>query len=104
MANSMRTAWRHFRADPTHFRSRDVINVIFGITDITPSFFKLKNSIKTKLILDVISNDPNHKNDTFLKRNGRKTSFKIVIMVTKMLHVYILVTVPDRPIVTIIHR
>ena len=100
----MRTAWRHFRADPTHFRSRDVINVIFGITDITPSFFKLKNSIKTKLILDVISNDPNHKNDTFLKRNGRKTSFKIVIMVTKMLHVYILVTVPDRPIVTIIHR
>ena len=100
----MRTAWRHFRADPTHFRSRDVINVIFGITDITPSFFKLKNSIKTKLILDVISNDPNNKNDTFLKRNGRKTSFKIVIMVTKMLHVYILVTVPDRPIVTIIHR
>ena len=100
----MRTAWRHFRADPMHFRSCDVINVIFGITDITPSFFKLKNSIKTKLILDVISNDPNHKNDTFLKRNGRKTSFKIVIMVTKMLHVYILVTVPDRPIVTIIHR
>ena len=100
----MRTAWRHFRADPTHFRSRDVINVIFGITDITPSFFKLKNSIKTKLILDVISKDPNNKNDTFLKRNGRKTSFKIVIMVTKMLHVYILVTMPDRPIVTIIHR
>ena len=100
----MRTAWRHFRADPTHFRSRDVINVIFGITDLTPSFFKLKNSIKTKLILDVISNDPNNKNDTFLKRNGRKTSFKIVIMVTKMLHVYILVTMPDRPIVTIIHR
>ena len=103
----MRTGWRHFRADPTHFRSRDVINVIFGITDITPSFFKLKTSspqVKTKLILDVISNDPNHKNDTFLKRNGRKTSFKIVTMVTKMLHVYILVTVPDRPIVTIIHR
>ena len=100
----MRTAWRHFRADPTHFRSRDVINVIFGITDIAPSFFKLKNSIKTKLIVDVIANDLNHKNDTFLKRTGRKTSFKIVIMVTKMLHVYILVTVPDRPIVTIIHR
>ena len=100
----MRTAWRQFRADSTHFRSRDVINVIFGITDITPSFFKLKTSSKTKVILNVTSNDPNHKNDRFLKRNGRKTSFKIVTMVTKMLHVYILVTVPDRPIVTIIHR
>ena len=56
------------------------------------------------MILDVICNDPNHKNDTFLKRNGRKTSLNIVTMVTKMLYVYILVTVPDRPIVTIIHR
>ena len=56
------------------------------------------------MILDVISNDPTHKNDTFLQKNGRKTSFKNVTMVTKMLHVYISVTVPDRPIVTIIHR
>ena len=56
------------------------------------------------MILDVISNDPNHKNDRFLQKNGRKTSFKNVTMVTKMLHVYISVTVPDRPIVTIIHR
>ena len=47
MANSMRTAWRHFRAPPTHFRSRDVINVIFGITAITPLFFKLKTSSKS---------------------------------------------------------
>ena len=39
-----------------------------------------------------------------LKKNGRKTSFKNVMMVTKMLHVYISVTVPDMPIVTIIHR
>ena len=31
-------------------------------------------------------------------------SFKNVTMVTKMLHVYISVTVRDRPIVTIIHR
>ena len=38
------------------------------------------------------------------EKNGRKTSFKNVTMVTKMLHVYISVTVPDRPIVTIIHR
>ena len=100
----MRTAWRHFRAPPTDFRSCDVINVIFGITAITPLFFKLKTSSKTKMILDVISNDPNHKNVMFLQKNGRKTSFKNVMMVTKMLHVYISVTVPDRPIVTIIHR
>ena len=100
----MRTAWRHFRAPLTHFRSRGVINAIFGITAITPLIFKLKTSSKTNMILDVISNDPNHKNDTFLQKNGRKTSFKNVTMVTKMLHVYISVTVPDRPIVTIIHR
>ena len=57
------------------------------------------------MIFDVISNDPNHKNVMFLqKKNGRKTSFKNVMMVTKMLHVYISVTVPDMPIVTIIHR
>ena len=100
----MRTAWRHFCADPMHFRSRDVINVILGITDITPSFFSQRPQVKTKLILDVISNDPNHKNDTFFKRNGRKTSFKIVTMVTKMLHVYISVMVPDRLRVAIIDR
>ena len=104
MANSMRTELRHFRAPPTHFRSRDVINVIFGNTAITPSFFKLKTSSKTKMIFDVISNDPNNKNNTYLQKNGRKTSFKNITMVTKMLHVYISVTVPDRPIVTIIHR
>ena len=46
MAKSMQTARRHFRAPPTHFRSRDVINVIFGKTAITPSFFKLKSSSK----------------------------------------------------------
>ena len=40
----------------------------------------------------------------FLKRHGRKTSLKNVTMVTKILHVYISVTVRDRPIVTIIHR
>ena len=56
------------------------------------------------MIHDVISNDTNHKNDRFRQRNGQKTSFKNVTMVTKMLHVYISVTVRDRPIVTIIHR
>ena len=100
----MRTAWLHFRAPPTHFRSRDVINAIFGITAITPLFFKIKTSSKNKMIHDVISNDTNHKNDRFLQRNGRKMSFKNVTMVTKMLHVYISVTVLDRSIVTIIHR
>ena len=103
MVNCMRTAWRHLRAPPTHFRSRDVINVIFVKTAITPSFFKLKTTSK-KMIHEVISNDANHKNDRFLQRNGRKTSFKNVTMVTKMLHVYISVTVRDRTIVTIIHR
>ena len=56
------------------------------------------------MIHDVISNETNHKNDRFLQRNGLKTSFKNVTMVTKMLHVYISVTVLDRSIVTIIHR
>ena len=46
MSNSMQTAWRHLRAVSTHFRSRDVINVIFGKTEITPSFFELKTSSK----------------------------------------------------------
>ena len=55
------------------------------------------------MIHDVISNDSNHKNDRILQRNGRKTSFKNVTMVTKMLDVYISVTVRDRPILTIIH-
>ena len=100
----MRTAWPQFCAPMMHFRSRDVINVIFVKTAITPSFFKLKASVKTKMIHDVISNETNHKNDMFLQNNGRKTSFKNVTMVTKMLHVYISVTVRDRPIVTIIHR
>ena len=40
----------------------------------------------------------------FLKDMGEKRLSKNVTMVTKILHVYISVTVPDRPIVTIIHR
>ena len=104
MSNSMQTAWLHLRAPPTHFRSRDVINVIFGITAITPLFLSKRLQVKTKMILDVICNDPNHKNDTLIQKNGRKTSFKNVTMVTKMLHVCISITVPDRPTVTIIHR
>ena len=66
MDNSMQTEWRHLRVAPKHFRSRDVINVIFGKIAITPSFFKLRLQVKTKMIHDVISNDANHKNDRFL--------------------------------------
>ena len=47
------------------------------------------------MVLDVISNDPNHINETFLKNYSRKKAIKNVTMVTKMLHVYISVTVPD---------
>ena len=56
------------------------------------------------MILDVICNNPNHKNDTFVQKKWGKTSFKNVTMVTKMLHVCISITVPDRPTVTINHR
>ena len=85
----MRTAWRHLRASLTHFWSSDVIKVIFGKTAITPSFFKIKTSSKkTKLIPDVISNDPNHKIDRFLQRKERKTSSKMLPWLQKMLHVY----------------
>ena len=76
MANSMRTAWLHFRPPPTHFRSRDVINAIFGITAITPLFFKLKTSSKTNMILNVISNDPNHKMLRSCKKMGEKNVFQ----------------------------
>ena len=56
---------------------RDVINVIYGKTTITPSFYKRKTSSKTKMILDVISNDPIHKNDMFLQKMGEKRLSKI---------------------------
>ena len=59
-------------------RSFDVLPVMllqkryFQKTAITPSFFKLETSSKTKMILEVISNDPIHKNDTFLKNIREK--------------------------------
>ena len=43
----------------------------------------------------MLSLTTNKKNRYFPAKNGRKTSFKNVTMVTKMLHVYISVTVPD---------
>ena len=87
MAKSVRTAWRHFCVTPMHFRSSDVIKVIFGKTAITPSFFKLKTSSKNKT-------DPNKKNDTFLK-NIREKHLSKCNHGYKMLHIYISVTVPD---------
>ena len=73
----MRTTCRHFRAPPTHFRSRDVINVFWGKTAITPLFFRLKTSSKTKLIHDLISNEPSHNNDKFLQKMGEKCLSKM---------------------------
>ena len=74
----MLTTWCHLPASLTHFWSSDVINVILGKTAITPSFSKIKTlSKKTKLIPDVISNDPNHKIHRFLQRKERKTSSKM---------------------------
>ena len=86
----MQTAWSHFGAPLMHFRLRDVINVIFGKTAITPSVFKLKASVinvifgktaiapsflsqrlqlKTKIMQDVILGQPNTKISTLLCRN-----------------------------------
>ena len=41
---------------------------------------------------------------SFKEMGEKRLSKKNVTMVTKMLHVYISVTVPDGPIATIIHR
>ena len=46
----MRTEWCHFRATTTNFRSRDIINVIFEKTSITPLIFLAKD-FKSKLKL-----------------------------------------------------
>ena len=56
------------------------------------------------MILDVISNEASHKNYIFLKNVHEKRLSKYVTISTKMLHIYISVTVPDRPIHTIIYR
>ena len=55
------------------------------------------------MILDVISNEASHKNYIFLK-NVHEKVFQICNHGYKMLHVYISVMVPDRPIHTIIYR
>ena len=99
-ANSMASFARFSDALPVTWRHKRY----FWNNCYNSFIFKLKTSSKTKMILDVICNDPNHKNDTFIQKNRRKTSFTNVAMVTKMLHVCISITVPDRPTVTIIHR
>ena len=73
----MQTAGRHFRTSATHFRLSGVINVIFRKTAITPLFFKLKTSSKTKLIPNVISNEPNHQKRYVPTRNGEKCLSKM---------------------------
>ena len=101
--------------DPNHKNDRFLqknmrktsFKIVTMVTKILTCYFSLTvpdRPIVTIIITIVISNEPNHKNDMFLQNNGRKTSLKNVTMVTKMLHVYISVTVPDRPQVTIIHR
>ena len=49
MKRSIQTAWRHFYAHPTHFRSNDVKNVNFMKTAITPSIFTIKTKLSGKL-------------------------------------------------------
>ena len=72
MAKSIRSAWRHYRVPPTHFRSCDGKNFIFRKTGTTNSFFTLK--VSSKVIHDVISNELIHNNDTGHNNNGRKKS------------------------------
>ena len=89
----MRTAWHYLYAPSTHFRSREVINVIFLKYAVTPSFFKLKTSSKN--YTDPCRYLQRHKP---LKRyvptaKWSKNVLKNVTMVTKMLHVYISVSV-----------
>ena len=49
----MRTAWCNILPHATHFLSRDVFNVIFAKTSITPFIFYAKDKAKTKIIQNV---------------------------------------------------
>ena len=101
----MRTAWSHFGTPLMHFWSRDLINVIFGKTAITPSFFKVKTSNQNLNYPGRCIGSAQYENSEFLCRKWQKMSLKTVTMVVaKILTCYISVTVPDRPMVTIIHR
>ena len=102
MASSMRTAWSHFGTPPMHFRSHDLINVIFGKTALTPSCFKLKTSNQNLNYPGCCQ--PNTKISKFLCRNWQKVFKYGKHGGCKILTCYISVTVPDRSMVTIIYR
>ena len=69
----MRTAWCHFGAPLMHFRSRDLINVVFGKIAITPSFFNLKTSkLKLSRTLNVVQFSPMLKSANICAATGKK--------------------------------
>ena len=57
-----------------------------------------------QIIQDVVTGQPNTKNKHISVQKLAKKSLNTVTMVTKTMTYYISVTVPDRPMVTIIHR
>ena len=89
------------------WRSCDLINVVFGKIAITPSLFNLKTSNQNlkKSNQNIVSGQPNTKLSKYLCRNWQKKALNTVtIVVAKILTCYISVTVPDRPMITIIYR
>ena len=69
----MRTAWCHFGGPPMHFRSRDLINVVFGKIAITPSFFNLKAFVsKLKLSRTLYRVSPIVKSANICAETGKK--------------------------------
>ena len=100
----MQRAWHRFLDPPTHFRLRDVINVIFGKTAITPSLAKLKTSRKKLKLSRTSYRFSQILKSAYFCAGIAKKALNMVTMVTKIMTCYISVMVPDRPIVTIIHR
>ena len=101
----MRTAWSHFGTPLMDFWSRDLINVIFGKTAITPSFFKVKASNQNLNYPGRCIGSAQYENQRISVQKMAKMSLNTVTMVVaKILTCYISVTVPDRPMVTIIYR
>ena len=84
-----------------HFPSCDIKHIIFRKTAVTHLFFNSRPQIKTKVILDVISNNIIHKNDT-VRQNSVKNVFKKCYRGNKNDFVCISVMMPDRPIVKLL--
>ena len=73
MANSMQTAWRYFGTPAMHFRSGELINVIFEKTAVTPSLFKLKTSNQNSNYSGHrISSIPGQYQDIFVQKMAEK--------------------------------